>query len=85
MPSASRCAQPLARHNISFFRQLQTFRPTRLCPRSATSGCEQVQQTAQLFDHLVNAPKQHDGKGETERLRGVEVDDRLDLSGLLYW
>jgi hypothetical protein len=39
------------------------------------------QQTASLFDHLVGASKRH---GETERLGGLEVDDKLGLRRRLH-
>jgi hypothetical protein len=35
-----------------------------------------------LFDHLVGAGKQRRWHGETEHLRGLEVDEQLDLRGL---
>src|ERR1700750_2151466 len=38
---------------------------------------------AHSFDHLVGAGEQRDRKGETERLRSFEIDDHLDLAGLL--
>jgi len=42
------------------------------------------QQTASLFDHLVGG-REHSGRhGEAERLRGLEVDDQLELGGLLH-
>jgi hypothetical protein len=40
-----------------------------LWPRSAISGCEQVQQTERLFDYLVGASEQGEWNGETERSR----------------
>jgi hypothetical protein len=36
-----------------------------------------------LFNHLVGATKQRDGNGEAERLCGLEIDDKRDLSDLL--
>ena len=36
-----------------------------------------------LFDHLVGAAEQRNGKRQTERLRGLEVDDQLDFCRLL--
>jgi hypothetical protein len=42
-----------------------------------------VQQTSTLFDHLVGAGEQRQRHGEAERPGGLEVDDQLDLGGLL--
>jgi hypothetical protein len=39
----------------------------------------------ELFDHLVGAAKQGEGKGETERPGGLEIDDQLHFCGLLDW
>ena len=53
----------------------------------AESGQEETlvpQQTPLLFDHLVGAAEQEGWHGETERLRSLEVDDQLELRGLLY-
>ena len=37
------------------------------------------------FDHLVGAAEQRERDGEAERLGGLQVDDQLDLGGLLDW
>src|SRR5437879_6111943 len=39
---------------------------------------------AHLLDHLVRLEKEHRGDGEAERLGGLEVDDQLELRGLLH-
>jgi hypothetical protein len=36
------------------------------------------------FDHLVGAQKERCGHIDAERLRGLEIDDQLDLGGLLH-
>ena len=38
---------------------------------------------AASFDHLVDAREQRERDGEAERLRSLEVDEQLDLGGLL--
>jgi hypothetical protein len=38
-----------------------------------------------LFDHQVGAPKQRKRYGKAERLGGFQIDDQLDLGGLLNW
>ena len=42
------------------------------------------QKRTSLFDHLIRAADQRVGNGETERLRGLEIDAQLDLSRLLH-
>src|SRR5580704_7877462 len=53
---------------MSAFRQLRTLRRTRLCPRSAISGREQMQQTtcatARLFEDLIGGREQRRRYGE---------------------
>src|SRR5215211_5396917 len=39
---------------------------------------------AHLFDHLVGAAAQRQRNSDAERLGGLEVDDQLDLGGLLH-
>jgi hypothetical protein len=39
--------------------------------------------SAALLDHLVGAAKQRDREGEAERLRSFEIDDHLELAGLV--
>lgn len=36
-----------------------------------------------LFDHLISAGKQRRRDGQPQRLRGLEVDDQLELDRLL--
>ena len=38
---------------------------------------------AASFDHPISAHKQRWRDGETERLRGLEIDDQLERRGLL--
>src|SRR5260370_19953886 len=42
-----------------------------------------AQQNPCLFDQLVSAGEQRRRHGEPERLRGLEIDDQLDLRDLL--
>src|SRR5713226_1549343 len=37
-----------------------------------------------LLDHLIRPEKERWGDGEAERLGGLEVDDQLELCGLLH-
>jgi hypothetical protein len=54
--------------------------PARLL--RATSGLMQRSKTT-LLDHLVGKREYFIGKLEPERLRGLQVDDELELSRLL--
>jgi hypothetical protein len=51
----------------------------RLC---AMSGCEQSQQTARLFDHLVGQQLQRVGHLDAQRSGRLQVDDKLEFCGL---
>ena len=44
-----------------------------------------MHRSKQLFDHLVGARKQRRRHVEAERLRGLEVDRKLELGWLLDW
>src|SRR5215472_5310096 len=52
--------------------------------RCATTGCEQSQQTAQLFDHLVGDGEHARRDSEAERPGGLHVDDQLEFGRLQY-
>ncbi len=52
--------------------------------RCATTGREQAQQTAQLFDHLVDAHQERFGNREAEHLRGLEIDHKFKLGRVLH-
>ena len=44
----------------------------------------QKQTFAALFDHLVGGGEQRQWNGESERLRGLEIDRELEFVGLLH-
>src|SRR5215831_14322285 len=48
-----------------------------VCPLCAKSGQARCNKKAQLFDHLVRAGKQRRRHFEPERLRGLQVDNKL--------
>ena len=48
------------------------------------TGCEQVQHTARLLDHLVRSAKERQRKIEAECLRGFYVDSKLYPCLLLH-
>src|SRR3954454_13927543 len=50
---------------------------------SIKTGCEQSQQTTQLFDHLVGDCEYTRRDGEAERFRGLHVNHQLEFCGLL--
>jgi hypothetical protein len=49
----------------------------------ATTGREQMQQTAQLFDHLICAGDERGRNGETERFGSLEIDNEFEFGDLL--
>src|SRR5215468_8779647 len=40
---------------------------------------------AVLFDHLIGESKKRKRNGQTQRLRGHEIDDQLEFYRRLYW
>jgi hypothetical protein len=52
---------------------------------SCQSRPSALQQTVSYFDHLVGARQQLIRHIQAERLRGLKVDDQLDLGALLHW
>jgi hypothetical protein len=52
------------------------------CPLCAKSGLMH-RRKKRLFDRLVGSGKQRLWNVETERFGGLEIDDQLDLDGLL--
>jgi hypothetical protein len=59
--------------------------PSAKCEMSqrARNGLEQPQQISPLFNHLVGAKHESGRNFMTDRLRGLEVDDELELGRLL--
>jgi hypothetical protein len=53
------------------------------CPLCAKTRHSALQQKLSLFDHLLGSGKQRLWNAETERFGGLEIDDQLDLDGLL--
>ena len=53
--------------------------------RCATIGCEQSQQTAQLFDYLVGAGDERRRHVQAERLCCLHVDHQFVLRRYLHW
>jgi hypothetical protein len=51
----------------------------------AKTGCEQVQQTAGLLDHLIGKGDEPVWKVEAKRLGSPAVEDQLELRGLQHW
>jgi hypothetical protein len=78
--------EPLVSYQIN--RQLSGWILPPLMIRAFGAHCQEAtyarQQTAPLFDHLVGAAYEGQWNGETERLRGLEIDDQLDFGGLLH-
>jgi hypothetical protein len=64
--------------------QIITFRLQRAAGpyRSAISGGERSQQTADLLDHLVGAGEQRRRHFEAERSGRYQIDDEFELGGL---
>jgi hypothetical protein len=62
----------------------QTSLTARASSGCATSGCEQVQQTAHLFDYLVGDGEHGSRDIDPERLGCLEVDHELEFCRLLY-
>src|SRR5713226_7517729 len=51
-------------------------------PPKAGPGCPRMTEGIS-FNHRVGAAEQREREGDPERLGGLEVDDQLDLRGLL--
>jgi hypothetical protein len=63
-------------------------KPTFSAPVGMSQRCHErrnaLQQRAPLFDHLVGKYKDRIRDGQPDRLRGSEIDDHLELRGLLH-
>jgi len=58
----------------------------RVCfvPQADVSRCSNIRlQKPDLFDHLVGATEQREREGDAKRPGGLEINDQLDLGGLL--
>ena len=53
--------------------------------RCARSGCEQSQQAAYLFNHLVGARLQRYRHDNPKSLGSLEIDDQIELRRLYDW
>jgi hypothetical protein len=76
-PVTSTSASESASHSV------RRHPPRRFVGRiRAHNGCEQPQQITKLLDHLVGACEQRGRDGEAERLRGLDIDDKLEFGRL---
>src|SRR4030095_5770031 len=77
-------------HGAAFHPDAAYYRSPSAAPRrrAARRGGRQHQQetsAAPSFDHLIRPRQQQRGDGEAEGFGGLEVDDQLELRGLLDW
>ena len=63
--------------NVRFTLKSGHWNSVAKCPLSANSGLMAPQKIRSLFDHFVGAAKQRNWDGETERLRGPDVEPLL--------
>jgi hypothetical protein len=54
------------------------------CPLCAISGLTHRSKKAPLFDHLVGEDKDRIGDRQSDRLRGFEIEDHVELRSLLH-